>query len=32
MSKLNEQYIVDRTGKKFAVVISIEEFEELMRL
>ena len=32
MSKLNEQYIVDRNGKKSAVVISIEEFEELMRL
>ena len=32
MLKFNERYIVDRGGKKTAVVIDIEEFEELMGL
>ena len=32
MLKFNERYIVDRGGKKTAVVIDIEEFEGLMEL
>ncbi len=32
MLKINEQYIVDRGGKKTAVVIGIEEFGGLMEL
>jgi len=32
MFKFNERYIVDPRGKKTAVVIDIEEFEELREL
>jgi hypothetical protein len=32
MLKFNERYIVNRGGKKTAVVIDIEEFEGLMEL
>jgi len=32
MLKFDERYIVDRGGKKTAVVIDIEEFEGLMEL
>ena len=32
MLKFKERYIVDRGGKKTAVVIDIEEFEGLMEL
>ena len=32
MLKINERYIVDRGGKKTAVVIGIEEFGGLMEL
>ena len=32
MLKFNERYIVDRGGKKTAVVIDIEAFEGLMEL
>ncbi len=32
MLKFNERYIVNRSGKKTAVVIDIEEFEGLMEL
>ena len=32
MLKINERYIVDRSGKKTAVVIGIEEFGGLMEL
>ena len=32
MLKLNERYIVDRDGKKSAVVIDMEEFEGLVEL
>jgi len=32
MLELNERYIVDREGKKSAVVLDIEEFERLMEL
>jgi len=32
MLELNERYIVDREGKKSAVILDIEEFEGLMEL
>ncbi len=30
MAKLQEKYIVDAKGKKTAVVLSLEEYEELL--
>ncbi len=30
MRKIQEQYIVSKEGKKIAVIIPIEEFEELL--
>ncbi len=30
MRKIKEQYIVSKEGKKIAVIIPIEEFEELL--
>jgi len=30
MRKIQEQYIVSKKGKKIAVIIPIEEFEELL--
>lgn len=32
MLKVNERYIVDKDGKKSAVILDIEEFEWLMKL
>lgn len=32
MLELNERYIIDREGKKSAVILDIEEFERLMEL
>ncbi|MDI6811681.1 MAG: hypothetical protein QMD80_08485 [archaeon] len=32
MLKVNERYIVDKDGKKSAVILDIEEFEGLMKL
>jgi len=30
MSKVREQYIVDRNGQKKAVILPVEEYEELL--
>ncbi|MBI5049243.1 MAG: type II toxin-antitoxin system Phd/YefM family antitoxin [Deltaproteobacteria bacterium] len=30
MEKLHEQYIVDESGKKTAVILPVEEYEELI--
>lgn len=30
MAQLHEQYIVDRKGKKTAVILKVEDYEELL--